>query len=699
MTLVLTVGQQQCLDAMGRDCEPLYHVRIESGITVGLRIQNYPQTGSSVVLSIDGVGTTVTWGLSTEVAGEDGTWGATLAEGLRRLDFDAWSKGNDTWLRLRNATNVVVGGTSSHQTLYIEPSVYEFVSGHRTIDNVPPSVLEVSPIARERDPMTNEVSLARRELLLEWNAITESMLTRNLLYGSRVIMTRGLFEFPLRDWVPSSVLIVADGPIAQAFGDAYTADLRERPPIRLMLEEPHERLVQVALETTPFFVQDLYTTAHPLERIQDIYQRAGIPIELTSFNPSHPQWSNVSHYAFTAAELFYSGFVSTAPIPDDVGIELDLAEFDSKELLDDLKQLAPAQIMAEEDGVTRARNISIPNIPVDWRHIFIATEPPESTRRDLLTSVEIQLNGGRVGDFSQIWPRGVRLTSTSANVAIGEFGRSGQNLVKISSKMLNSSSQRLQFDSSSLRFLPTDSVFVVNLANSFGFCGARSNRVPALAPSRFPGFTLGPGTVQAPPEWATLNEERIGYFLLYSPANRWAEVGGAFPEHYEVISADRVWTNLVSPEVTSPFLGSEAALTSRVGQTIDWGLSHAQYRVRQRALFGTTAADAWEIGASIQDITIPVGIAKRILSRYAWDFPIIRGETSLGELNVQLGDVVHIDMPHAVDFGGVGAEQAYIWQVIGKEETSFNIQWILMRMPRVVDFDLDLNIELLLAKP
>lgn len=105
-----------------------------------------------------------------------------------------------------------------------------------------------------------------------------------------------------------------------------------------------------------------------------------------------------------------------------------------------------------------------------------------------------------------------------------------------------------------------------------------------------------------------------------------------------------------------------------------------QYRYTiVRAQHGTTALSFNTLTALpvVFDITIGRAIASGWIDRFAYGAPTVPVRTQLGELGVQIGDVVSLELPSYARTGVDGADETVLWEAVDKEVDTASIQWSL----------------------
>jgi hypothetical protein len=105
-----------------------------------------------------------------------------------------------------------------------------------------------------------------------------------------------------------------------------------------------------------------------------------------------------------------------------------------------------------------------------------------------------------------------------------------------------------------------------------------------------------------------------------------------------------------------------------------------QYRYTiVREQFGTTALSFNTLTALpvVFDITIGRAIASGWIDRFAYGAPTMPVRTGLGELGVQIGDVITLDLEAYARTGVDGADATVFWEVVSKEVDTASIQWTL----------------------
>jgi hypothetical protein len=98
-----------------------------------------------------------------------------------------------------------------------------------------------------------------------------------------------------------------------------------------------------------------------------------------------------------------------------------------------------------------------------------------------------------------------------------------------------------------------------------------------------------------------------------------------------------------------------------------------------RGVLGTT--NAAHQGSALQDYTVPVWIADRILERFSDGVDIVECTTSFSEYDKQVADLVTLTWPEYLSFGRDGITPSTKWEIISKEadldSTPPRIKWRL----------------------
>lgn len=148
------------------------------------------------------------------------------------------------------------------------------------------------------------------------------------------------------------------------------------------------------------------------------------------------------------------------------------------------------------------------------------------------------------------------------------------------------------------------------------------------------------------------------------------------PECITVKAVVPVQTVQASVTIENGFVASVIPTVARATLTVDaraqlgsTAAAKVEFQPRRRGKHGDALSysNQIEVPALAMDITIPRALAERTVTRFADGCPIIELRTNLGQLDVQLGDVVTVTWPAFVWYGVDGATTALKWQVVGKE--------------------------------
>ena len=735
--LPLSIDQQETLRILGMDgVEPLYRVVIQTGLTAAVQFNSAVDEAQFVIQ-----GHTLQWSTTVRAPGSNVSGGLGTGIGAVRLEailphsvanaaavlrdwagVRAWSRGHILYFASTSDTTFEASG-SGVSVQFISQTSYSFVSGSEAIDSSPPSVIEISSLSSERDPATNEVSRSRREITLRWDPMTEQLFRQTLCVGVPVLISRGVRSRPFTHWIPSGVFITIDAPLPENLGNV-TVDTRFRPLLRIMLNDWGTRALDNPLGHFTFWAQ------HPLEVIERLcitaYERFGAPptfngqapIDTRSLDPSTSQWYKIAHFQVMAATFvriyrtdLYGDFPfddsRTNPPEQGVGCIPELQDTTLRTCVLDLSQLLPAQISVEEDGVFRARpTISLtagsndaPLPARDWSRLFVSDDGPEVIYRDLITDIGIETGGSWVGDYDQTFADQITVVAQGSAVAIELPGRN----FTIETKFLNALSTIIGPTGG---ITPTSSLVEIEAVGPLGFSGMHTDW--AFGP--YPNSSFFVSNVPAVPE----NQHAIRYPVSGEPAtfdlSTWSRPALDRPVYlmfraHEQGSADVAGSYKANVEVIASVVG--ATLPGRLNTAVDsspldtirgpasppWGLGGGVFFLSKRGLFRTKVPSIWHRGTHVQDITIPIHIAERILRVLAWDAPVVTGETPLSEMDIQLGDVVKIDLPHVLTVDGIGTNEiGYHWEVIGKEELRHAMRWRLVRTQRAIEYAAGLRV-------
>jgi len=137
--------------------------------------------------------------------------------------------------------------------------------------------------------------------------------------------------------------------------------------------------------------------------------------------------------------------------------------------------------------------------------------------------------------------------------------------------------------------------------------------------------------------------DRLGYFLIGD----------------EIVKATAQSKNGVGPELSiySPRL--DAYITPERSMDVSYTVARAQK---------STTAAAYAAGEPVYDITLLVEFADRVVARWKYGLPVIRCETDLRQIEVQIGDFVQVEHELFLDssYDGLDSGDAVKFEVISK---------------------------------
>lgn len=493
----------------------------------------------------------------------------------------------------------------------------------------PVSLRDVTPVSSELDPITRQTQIGSVTLEFE-DLWLRSILVANRLKGKKVSIKLGAKEVSEANFVTTFTGIIEK--IIPRAGN---------PPV-----------IQVqVLDTFSWLkthkITGVWFSKHPLEVIESILTRAGVPsslIDSTSFDPSDSAYSTISHLTVSRGGLRGSPQFSE-------GVN-DPTE--ARELIDQLCELLNGQLIVNESGqVAFSLFDSTAASVADWTTDHILSIEQEEIDANVINRVTVhsaKRPDGQHGNEFQVNYSQNDTDSQSAYSYPGESDRIYEQEFK--TEWLN---------------VAHGNVYAGTGAPGTNTIGAADTSLQ-LCTYQLPAFSGCRQAGPSQPSDATLASGRVAYLQLMG--------GGAGTYQTEIVKVTAISFNTAykgdiiyrDPDSTTDTI-TEPDGYIRCTLTV------------QRAQFGTTAVSGVKTIAAF-DITVPVYMADSRIERFGGGAPVVIVTTNFSEYDKQVGDLVTITYDGYVSYGRDGLTTSTKWEIISKEEDLFGstpqIRWKLM---------------------
>ena len=517
------------------------------------------------------------------------------------------------------------------------PSVdYDFLSGACETGDLqfPASILSVSSISQELDPLTREFSISTVEVRLAMDPGVRAMVVGYRLKGKECLLRLG----------ERSLGYLAFQTIFRGYIDEFTTS---RTELTLTIASPGVRALDANI------VQQSVYNVHPLEGIEDLLLAYGVPsadIELSTFDPDTD--TDISHFCVSRGRA--------------VSSELD-TEIKGETLGDVVQQLC--QLMYGGLVVREAGKIEFLRFDASASNV-------DTWTNDHILEIEVQQMPGRVVN---------RVSVDIAPEGGVSWGHSGLNPVNgarfMSTGKSGSMGGKYQQQDTTAQAASGDGT------NSYVASYEISN--PWLM-----GIMLSTGNPSYPDHGSGLGwpaydaaDTAIDFYLglihgVSGMRDSWptgsqpaaAKISAGRPIHIKLQTGEIVRSTNFSPSANLSVATDPPSGAGLVSAKATATVARSQLNTTARDLRPQDAVDPvyardynrYEVPA--YDVTIAKFLCDQIIERFAYGVPILRVRTTACRYAVQVGDFVGLDTDFYVDFARDGASSADKWEVIQKED-------------------------------
>ena len=504
----------------------------------------------------------------------------------------------------------------------------------------PPSVLEVTPISTELNPVTRESKANQFSVKFAADGIMRSLLVGTALKGKKLVVKIGT----------SVCHPDGDANMPSGWPTLFTGLIDETLPsidgaVELIGSDTLKRFFDVD-------VVGWWLAAHPFMVVKSLASMCGVPsglLDTTSLDETTGGYTTLN--------------CSLTPIPSNMttGEAAIYTPTKASDILSSLSTILPGYLLVNEDGKLRFVGDSADP----------ASAAVDTWSANDLTDVEIEESD--------------RTLYNRATLTIGRgaanFNRWGSDGVQVESW---GGWQRIVEDddtaSQSSHAYPGQASYVSSHAQDSAWCdahalvyasGLNASWTPTspatgdtidLQGDTLYSFTgarfVGDPKTNDQPSYCALSDSQTAFFLIDS----------------EIIEVDRVTFPNGNAETITTGVPDFSASPPYSASTQVSVVSAARYRIKTRGALGTTAANHDSGNANgnqsvyeIVDVTMPIAACRRILSHCANGLVVISCKTSMAKFGVQVGDYVRTHLDKLFFYGVDGASYDMIWQVIGKE--------------------------------
>jgi hypothetical protein len=499
-------------------------------------------------------------------------------------------------------------------------------SGPSSTMSYPMSVGSVTPVTRAMDVQNRSLRIGSTNVVLREDAVTKALVTGTLLRNKGIsikIGTSGLAEGNFEDYF---VGIISKQPV---FVDGV---YRVQVSSALVLPRDFEMI-------------DFWIDKHPLEIIEDIFDKSGMDssqYDATSLDPTN-YGTTISHWNASSGKALWMDLADIEAAED---IATPIKAFD---MIDGLATMMNGQIVEQEDGeIGFSLFDASAAVSDNWTDRDIRDFKTVSLDDNIINKVEVVFGHRNMGGPVEQPSTMLRSSETGSQVAFKFPG--GSNYIK--SK---------KYDPPTLTansFLPPEqgtvsagaTSFVMSGPPLFGFCGAR-----------WPNFNYAGGPAQ--PATAAVSGTLLSYLRIED----------------EIIE--------VSALTIDPNVVSESWFINPITLAVDQFRGPARATVTVsggaagRGVKGTDAADH-AAGSVVLDYTIAIDMAESRLNRFHYGAPVLEVTTSLAKYALQIGDLITITSSRYRAFTEATLTTSTKWEITGKEVNvsgeDTNIKWTLV---------------------
>jgi hypothetical protein len=541
------------------------------------------------------------------------------------------------------------------------PSDIGFCTGGEVVFNHTPSIAETSDIGQTLDAISREFSIGEIELNFLDDGLFRNVASTYPLKGAKVTLLLGGVQIASEgDWAKIPAMYIQQ--IIPEGGGTIRARLGTFPHF---LRDSQIRLQAIA--------------KHPLELIQEVFERAGFSsssgfYDATTLDPSNAAYSDFSHHAVSRYNDPITSPKQSNAVNDPVS---------ALDLLQSLLVLLGGALVPDVDGVYSYKHFDfsaavdkvLDGGPDDGFDIDIVDQL--SVWDDLVTEVVVNFCREDSEGLTKVL---FKSDDASANLFF-EF-----NQLTIDTDWINSR-QAIAFASATgpsnpssptNQILPDSTAFRVAGAARAGLSGARydwtsgggfaAKAEAVLSTSRHGFYRIDPpGRVETVP--ASIRDDLGGEIIAVSdlsipvpPIDPIKDNG--FP------ATDDYVPHVVSVNIDTAFTGAATTTINGISYTaaeLGFGVGGNP----GRGGLNTTTPAAWGFSGSfpqLVDVTIQVAMMLRILERARLGIARVSVRTSLVHYDLEVGDLVSIDNDDIfLDFGIDGLSSSVVFEVVRKE--------------------------------